>query len=139
MYVKTIKYKDFDDKEREEDFLFNLTAAEVVEWLSTNSEVTLDKIMANMSKKSDVKGIFDSTKDLIYRAYGEKSVDGRRFVKTPEIKANFMESNAYSVLFMELLTDAKAMADFIGGIIPADLEKQVEEIQKNNPDIKAIS
>ena len=107
MFVKTITYQDFLGNERTEDFYFNLTEAEIIEWLSTNAEYTLDKVIENMRQKMNVKGILDATKELIYKAYGEVSLDGRRFNKSKEVKDNFMETNAYSVLFMELATDAK--------------------------------
>lgn len=133
MLCKTIEYTDFDGNRRTEDFYFNLTKAEILEWLSTTSEYTLDKVLENMAKKMNVKGIMEATRELIYRAYGEKSLDGRRFVKTPEVKANFMETNAYSVLFMELATDGKAAADFFNAIIPKDLAEDVNKIVKEHP------
>ena len=133
MFKKTIAYEDFLGQKRVEDFYFNLTEAEIIEWLSTNAEYTLDKVIENMSKKMNVKGIMDAAKDLIYRSYGEISLDGRRFVKSEEVKANFMESNAYSVLFMELVTDAKKAADFFNAIIPKDLAESVKRLTDANP------
>lgn len=133
MYCKTITYKDFDDNERTEDFYFNLTDAEIIEWLSTNAEYTLDKVIENMSKKMNVKGILEATKELIYKSYGEKSLDGRRFVKTEEVKQNFMETNAYSVLFMELATNSDKAAEFFNSIIPKDLAQKVDKLMKDHP------
>lgn len=134
MFKKTITYKDFNGQTRTEDFFFNLTEAEVIEWLTTNTDATMDDVLMNMRRKSDVSGLLSATKDLIYRAYGEKSPDGRRFIKTPEVKANFMETNAYSVLFMELCTDADKSAEFLNHIIPEDLAARVKDISDNNPD-----
>lgn len=134
MYCKKITYTDFDGKERTEEFYFNLTEAEIIEWMTTNSTYTIDKVLENMSKKMDVKGIIEATKELIYRAYGEKSIDGRRFCKTPDVKANFMETNAYSTLFMELATNAEEAANFFNSIIPSDLATKVDTLIKNNPD-----
>ena len=57
-------------------------------------------------------------KDLVLKSYGEKSADGKRFIKTPEISEAFSQTEAYSVLFMELATDADAAAAFVNGIIP---------------------
>lgn len=135
MFCKTITYTDFDGNERTEDHYFNLTEAEVIEWLSTNSDYTIDKVLDNMKKKMDVKGILESTKALIYMAYGEKSLDGRRFIKTPEVKANFMETNAYSVLFMELATDAKKAAEFVNALIPKTLNDKIKAIKEEHGDI----
>ena len=133
MYRKEITYTDFDGKVRTEEHYFNLTEAEIIEWMFTNAEYTLDKVLENMAKKMNVKGIMEATRELIYRAYGEKSLDGRRFIKTPEVKANFMETNAYSVLFMELATNAEAAADFFNSIIPKDLAQSVDNLMKAHP------
>ena len=133
MFVKTITYEDFNGQQRTEDFYFNLTEAEVIEWLTTNTETTLDDVLANMRKKSDIKGLLDATKDLIYRAYGEKSLDGRRFIKSKEVKDNFMETNAYSKLFMELTTDAQKSAEFLNAIIPKELAQRVKKISDDHP------
>lgn len=134
MYKKTITYEDFKGEMRTEEFLFNLTEAEVLEWLSTSGEYTIDQVMDQMSRKRDTKAIIESAKSLIYKSYGEMSLDGRRFIKTPEVKAEFMETNAYSKLFMELATDGKAAAEFINGIIPKELAKRVDKIMAEHPD-----
>lgn len=134
MFKKTITYKDFNGQQRTEDFYFNLTEAEVIEWLTTNTDATLDEVLNQMRKKSDISGLLSATKDLIYRSYGEKSVDGRRFVKTPEVKASFMETNAYSALFMELCTDAEKSAEFLNNIIPEEMAARIKDISDKNPD-----
>lgn len=133
MFVKKITYKDFFGNERTEDFYFNLTEAEIIEWLSTNSEYTLDRVIENMQKKMNVKGILEAAKELIYKAYGEVSIDGRRFIKNEEVKNNFMETNAYSVLFMEIATDAKAAAEFFNSIIPNELAASVKKMMDEHP------
>ena len=133
MYKKTITYEDFLGVERTEDFYFNLTKAEIIEWLSTNAEYTLDQVIEHMTKKMDVKGLMEATKQLIYMAYGEISIDGRRFIKNQEVKDNFMETNAYSDLFMELATNAEAAAEFFNGIIPKDLAKEANKIMSEHP------
>ena len=134
MLKKTVTYVDYDGNKRTEDFYFNLTEAEIIEWLSTNAEYTLDKVIDNMRKKMNVKGILEASKELIYKAYGEISLDGRRFNKSKEVKDAFMETNAYSVLFMELATDAKKAAEFFNSIIPKDLAEQVNKLYEENPD-----
>lgn len=133
MYCKTITYTDFDGRERTEDHYFNLTEAEIIEWMSTNADYTLDKVLENLARKMNVKGILEAARELIYKAYGEKSLDGRRFIKTPEVKADFMETNAYSVLFMELATDGAKAAEFFNAIIPKDLAKSVSDLMKEHP------
>ena len=86
-----------------------------------------------MRKKGKAAEIMEAAKDLIIRSYGETSLDGRLFIKNDQTRQNLLASNAYSVLFMELCTDAKAAADFINGIFPADTTNRVNKIKAENP------
>lgn len=133
MLKKTITYEDYDGNTRTEDFFFNLSNAEIVDWLTTTGGYTLDKVMEKLIKTENSKDIMDIFKDLIYRSYGEKSLDGRRFIKSKEVKDNFIETEAFSVLYMELIGDAKKAAEFFNGIIPKDLAKEINELM-SNPD-----
>lgn len=128
MLKKTITYEDYDGNSRTEDFYFNLNKAEIIDWLTVSGGYTLDKLMEKLIKTENVKEVMEIFKDLIYRAYGEKSLDGRRFIKSKEIKDNFVETEAYSVLYMELIGDPKAAADFFNGIMPKDMAEDVQKI-----------
>lgn len=117
MLKKTISYVDYNGNERTEDFYFNLTEAEAMELeLSTSGGLTesIRRIVASQ----DGPAIFKIFKDLILAAYGEKSPDGKRFVKSPELSMAFSQTEAYSKFFMELATDADAASAFVNGIIP---------------------
>lgn len=117
MYKKTITYTDYNDVERTEDFYFNLTKAEVLEMEMTTTgglAEQITKIVAAQDNPTIIK-IF---KDLVLKAYGEKSADGKRFIKNDEVRTAFAETEAYSNLFMELATDATAATIFVNGIIP---------------------
>lgn len=133
MLKKTITFPDYNGNLITEDFYFNLNKAELIEYISTSGGYTIDKALEQMTQKMDVKGLMAAFKDLVYRSYGEKSLDGRRFIKTEEVKANFMETEAYSVLFTELVTDANAAADFVNGIIPKDMSDVIDKMMKENP------
>lgn len=117
MLKKTIKYTDYDGVEREEDFYFNLSKAEITE-MELEQSGGLVKIIERIIKEEDSKKMIEIFKDLILRSYGEKSIDGRRFVKNQELRDEFMHTEAYSELFMELASDAAAAEEFVNGIIP---------------------
>jgi hypothetical protein len=117
MLKKTIKYVDFNGKEREEDFYFNLTKAEVIE-LETSIQGRLSNTLREIVESNDEKQIIERFKDLILRAYGEKSPDGKRFIKSQELRDAFSQTEAYSELFMELSTNADAASAFVNGIVP---------------------
>lgn len=128
MLKKTIKYVDYNDVERTEDFYFNLSKAEIAEMeLSTTGG--LSTLIKKVVETTDTPTLIKIFKDLILRAYGEKSPDGKRFIKSEELKTGFSQTEAYSVLFMELASNSDAAAEFINSIVPAEA-KQEKSIKK---------
>lgn len=123
MIKKTVTFTDYNGVERTEDFYFNLSKAEVMEMeMSTTGGLaeTIQKIVA----AQDAPAIIKIFKDLVLKAYGEKSPDGRRFIKSDDIATAFSQTEAYSQIFMELATDADAAAKFVNGIVPADMAQK---------------
>lgn len=117
MLCKTIKYTDYNGNEREEDYLFNLSKAECMEMeLSTNGG--MEQMIKRIISEKDNEKIVNLFKNIILKAYGVKSPDGKYFRKSPEISADFAATEAYSVLFMELSTDADAASKFINAVLP---------------------
>lgn len=124
MLKKTIVYTDYNGTTRKEDFYFNLTQAEVTE-LEVSVEGGLVEQINRIVAAQNGKVIIETFKDIILRAYGEKSPDGRRFIKNQEVRDAFAQTEAYSNLFMELATDAKAASEFVNGIVPPKTKKAV--------------
>lgn len=118
MIKKTIKYTDYNGVERTEDFYFNLTKAEIME-MELSTDGGLAELITKIVNAQDAPAIIKIFKDLVLRAYGEKSPDGKRFIKSKEISEAFSQTEAYSQLFMELATDADAASTFVNGIVPA--------------------
>lgn len=130
MLKKTITYIDLNGVERNEDFYFNLSKPEIVKMQGSvkgGYDVRLKGIAADLNGAN----IMEFFEDLIKRSYGEKSEDGRRFMKSDEISRAFMETPAYEVLFEELVTNDTAAADFVNAIMPDDVTKKVLENIKN--------
>lgn len=117
MLKKTIEYVDYNGNTQKEDFYFNLTKAELTE-LEVSVDGGLSAMMERIIKEEDHREIVKIFKDFILKAYGVKSEDGRRFIKTQELRDEFSQTEAYSVLFMELATDAEAAAAFINSFAP---------------------
>lgn len=127
MLKKTITYTDYNGTERTEDFYFNLTKAEITEMeLSTTGG--LAEMIKRIVEAQDAPAIVKIFKELVLKAYGVKSPDGKRFVKSDELSTEFSQTEAYSNLFMELATDADAAAKFINGIIPAEAANAVPAV-----------
>ena len=126
MLKKTISYVDYNGTERTEDFYFNLSKAEVAEM-----EMGIDGGMTEMINRivaaKDSPAIIAIFKKLILQAYGEKSADGKRFIKSKEISDAFSQTEAYSNLFMELATNADEAANFMNGIMPAVEKNEINK------------
>ena len=131
MIAKTIKYKDYNGENREEKFYFNLSKAEVTEMELSTEGGLAEKIQAIINANNTPE-IIKLYKELILKAYGEKTADGRRFRKVDDeghrLSIAFSETEAYSTLFMELANDDVKAAEFVNGIMPVDLNQ--EEINK---------
>lgn len=126
MLKKTITYKDYNGVSRTETFYFNLSKAEVME-MEMGTEGGFTEMVEKIVAAKDAPTIIKVFKDMILKAYGEKSLDGKRFIKSKEISTAFSQTEAYSQLFMELSTNAQAASDFVNGIMPADLSDQVQQ------------
>lgn len=127
MLKKTITYEDFNGDTVSEDFFFHLSKAELVE-LELSHRGGLSEAMKRIVAAEDGKQIIAEFKNIIRRSYGKRSDDGRRFIKSEEISDEFESSEAYSVLFMEILTDTGAAVEFINGVIPAGLAEEAAKL-----------
>jgi hypothetical protein len=123
MLKKNIKYTDFNGVDREEDFYFNLTEAELAE-MNLMTKGGLKGYLEAIINTQDTPAIAELFKTIINKAYGVKSPDGRKFTKSPEILDDFIYTQAYSNLYMSLIADADAAANFVNGIIPKNIADQ---------------
>lgn len=131
MYKKTITYEDYNGAERTETYYFNLTKAEIMEMELTTVGGLAEMIQRIVDSK-DVPALIKVFKDLVFKAYGEKSPDGRQFIKSEEISRGFSYTPAYSIIFTELATNDIAASEFIKGIIPAEAGNNNEKKIANN-------
>lgn len=126
MLSKTITYVDYNGNERTETFNFNLTKAEMTE-MELGVTGGLTTMLDNIVKAKDTPALVREFKKLVLKAYGVKSPDGKRFIKSEELSTEFSQTEAYSQIFMELATDADAASKFVNGIVPADVSKKAAE------------
>jgi hypothetical protein len=125
MLKRNVTYEDFNGNTVTDTFYFNLSKAELVE-LEYNYENGFAATIESIVKAEDNKTLITIFKDLILKAYGQKSDDGKRFIKNDELREEFSQTAAYSELFMELAVDDKAASDFIAGIVPKDMGEAIE-------------
>ena len=138
MFKKTMTYTDWNGVERTEDVYFNLSKAEILE-MQLTTEGGFDNMLERMIKAKDTIALVKLYKQLILKAYGKKSEDGRRFEKSEEITREFVESPLFSDIYMELTLDDEKAQEFVRGIMPADLSRQVDEALKQTPELTVIA
>lgn len=132
MLKETITYTDYNDVEKTEDFFFNLNETELME-MEMSKDGSLTSMINKIVAAKDNYEIIKVFKGLILKAYGEKSPDGKYFVKNDEIRERFSQTEAYNQLFMRLGSDAKYAAEFLQGLLPKAIvdDKSVKaEIEK---------
>lgn len=112
-----ITYTDYDGNEHTEDFYFNLSKAEVME-MNLEANGAYGQYLERIVEMRDGKAVAEAFKDIILRSYGEKSPDGRRFIKSKEQTEAFLQTEAYSELYMQLATDEEASERFMRGVLP---------------------
>lgn len=123
MLKKTITYTDYNGVERTEDFYFNLSKAEILEMELTVSGGYSDMIQKIIDAQ-DFPTIVSLWKELVLKAYGVKSPDGKRFIKNDEVREAFSQTEAFSILFMSLALDADEAGKFVNGIMPSNWDAE---------------
>lgn len=127
MYTKELTYTDFDGQQRTEKLQFNLTKAE---WLELQFKTMSSNEVQSMLDRKDVAKLVSFFKELILTSYGEKSADGRRFNKSPEIREDFERTQAFSDFFVYIASDPEAASDFLVHVVPSDMTQDAERIVK---------
>ena len=132
MLAKQITYTDYNGVERTETFYFNLSQAELIDMQLGGKDGLYSDKLQKMIDNHDAAAIVATIKEFVLKSYGEKTDDGKRFIKSPEISEAFMQTEAYSQLITELLSDDAKSSEFILGIMPQALrEAAVAEMNKN--------
>lgn len=127
MVTKEITYTDYNGQERTEKYQFNFTKAELIEMeLSVNGG--LSAMMERIKETDDRPELMRIFKELILKAYGVKSADGKRFVKSDELRTEFSQTEAYSELYMELVTNTESAITFFNGLIPNDIKAAGDKV-----------
>lgn len=117
MIKRTIEYIDFDGNKRTEDAYFNLSKVELIE-IEKSIEGGLSNSIKKAIEDDNIKDLLYLFKDIILKSYGEKSEDGRRFIKSKELSEEFSQTVAFEELYFKLATDSAMAAEFINGVIP---------------------
>lgn len=131
MLAKKIKYTNYNGEERERTFYFNLSKAEILD-MEMSKNGGYENFINRIIETRDVQELIKMFKDLIKSSYGIKSDDGEMFIKNEQVFNEFAQTDAYSELYIELATDAEAAVNFVTGIFPQKVMKELE----NSPEYK---
>lgn len=126
MFSREFEYTGYDGKPKKDTYWFNLTEAELYE-IDLSSVRGFTAQMNQLLKEERTKEIVEAFKGIILSAVGVVSADGRKFLKSEEIKEDFYRSKAYSQLFVELVSSGEKVAEFLKGAIPDEIRVKMEE------------
>ena len=128
MIKETIEFVDYNGLKRKEDHYFNLSKAELLK-MEMSTKGGYGDMVQSLIDAQDMPAVYAIFEELVLKAYGVKSADGREFIKNDEVRNKFVQSQAYSELIMKLAMDANAAGKFVNGLMPADLVAQLQKEQ----------
>ena len=131
MIKKTITYTDYNGVSRTEDFWFNLTTAELMK-MELGTRGGFSEMITRIVQANDVPTMMKVFDDFIRKSYGQKSPDGKRFIKSEAITEEFCQPEAYSNLFIEFITDTDKAIEFMNGIVPAEISKKTNLVNQKS-------
>lgn len=135
MLKKTIEYVDYDDNKRKEDFYFNISKGELA-MMEASKAGGFKKYLEKIAQTQDTVAVMEVFKDIIHMSYGEKSPDGKRFIKSEDMAVAFEQTEAYSELIMEILKSPQNAFDFVVSVLPAEIGK---ELAANRDNLEALT
>ena len=131
MIKKTVTYTDYNGIERTESFYFHFSEAELME-MELTTEGGFSERVKKMIDAKDQSSLYNLIKNFVLDAYGVKSDDGKRFMKSDKIRTAFVECPAFSKIFMELALNDELASEFVNGVVPVDMIKQIPALTPNN-------
>lgn len=138
MLKKTITYEDFNGETVSEEHFFHLSTAELLE-MEFHQQGGMSALLEEIQNTEDRGKMIDLFKEIVSKAYGKRSPDGKKFIKTQELREEFLSSEAYSALFMDLITNENEAATFFTGMLPKDIGKNLSLPRESKPEPRVIS
>lgn len=133
MLKRPITYEDFNGETITDIYYFHLSKPELLK-LQVGNSGGLNALIQRIIETKDGEAIISEFEKLVLMSYGEKSDDGKRFIKSDEKREEFSQTAAYQTLFMEIATDDTKAVEFLKGILPADMQDEIEKAEMKIPD-----
>jgi hypothetical protein len=130
MLKRDISYEDYNGNQVSDVFYFNFSKPELIE-MEVEHKNGLAAMINSIIETKDNKKLIALFKDIVLMAYGQKSDDGKRFIKSDQLREEFSQTAAYSALFMDLATNESAAVDFLKGVLPRDMVGEIDKATKS--------
>jgi len=133
LFKKTVTYKDYNGDEQTDTYWFHLSEDEVtvIEYEAvTDRTLGLADMIEKIVKDMKGKEMIGIITNLVEKAYGIRSTDGKRFIKTPELYEEFKSTAGYSKFFFELVTNADTLVEWFNGLLPENLAELAEDAKR---------
>lgn len=135
MLKKTIKFKDLDGNQLEEDFYFNISKAELAEMeIAEARHGGMSAVLQKIIDEEDGKKVIELLNEIIKTAYGVRSDDNRKFIKNDEVWEDFYHTDAHSELLFELYSNPTEAAAFMRGVVPPELSEKMDDTSNLSPE-----
>ena len=131
MLKKTVTYKDYNDVERTESYYFHFNEAEILD-MEMSVEAGFAERVQRIVDAKDQTSLLKVIKKFVLDAYGVKSEDGKRFIKNDQVRDEFVQCPAYSMIFMELVTNDVMAAEFVNNVVPDSMKDRLKAIAAKN-------
>lgn len=117
MLKQQVTYEDFDGNTQKETLYFNLNRMELIAFQQRYGSDNMEKYINNLIEEKKIQPMYDLLNDFVLTAYGIKSEDGKRFIKSERIREEFQQSLAYEALIEDFHDDSrKVLENFISGV-----------------------
>lgn len=134
MLKREIVYEDWDGNKAVEICYFNLTKPELIDMeVEHDDQRGFAAFLEKIVETKDQKELIRQFKKIVLMAYGVKSEDGKRFIKSDQLREEFSQTAAYPALFMELATNDMAAVDFFRAVMPKDMMEAFDQAQVELP------
>ncbi len=132
MLKRAINYEDFEGNPAVDVFYFNISEPELIE-LEVEFDKGFKKMLESIIEAKDHKNLIKRFKEIVLMAYGQKSEDGKRFIKSDQLREEFSQTAAFNTLFIEFATDDKKAATFLKSVLPKDMIGEIDKALADNP------
>lgn len=127
MITKTFTYEDFNGEKASQTFTFHMSKSDITKFRLRKDGSDFNETLSHIMKTNNARAILDVFEELVASAVGQKSEDGKKFIKNDEIRSDLFDTPAYDELFMKMLDDPDFAAKFIQSMLPTDMQKEIQQ------------